>query len=152
LREEFDTNRDLIGRHLAREAEQTADRLDAVLHSEREALRNFALQDLMREIRVDDIDKRVSAALATLRDGDSSRIDYLVVDRSKRVVASSNPDFIGSFPDWGGAAAAISETPEQTLGPIELRGAGRDALLLAASVPDPDDPARTIGTLVGVYD
>jgi signal transduction histidine kinase len=143
---------DLIGRHLAREAEQTADRLGAVLRSEREALRNFARQDLMREIRVDDIDKRVSAALATLRDGDPARIDYLVVNRAKRVVASSNPDSIGSLPEWGEVAAPIWMHSERTLGPVALGLPAGDALLIAAPIPDPDDGARTIGTLVGVYD
>lgn len=143
---------DLIGRHLAREAEQTADRLGAVLQSEREALRNFARQDLMREIRVDDIDKRVSAALAILRNGDPARIDYLVVNRAKRVIASSNPDFIGTLPVWGGAAASIWEGSEQTLGPVALNSSVGDSLLVAAPIPDPDDSVGTIGTLVGVYD
>jgi signal transduction histidine kinase len=143
---------DLIGRHLAREAEQTADRLGAVLRSEREALRNFARQDLMREIRVDDIDKRVSAGLATLRNGDPARIDYLVVNRAKRVIASSNPDFIGTLPAWGEAAASVWDESEQTLGPIALNSSVGNALLVAAPIPDPDDSMRTIGTLVGVYD
>lgn len=142
----------LIGRHLAREAEQTADRLAAVFGSEREALRNFARQDLMREIRVDDIDKRVSAALAILRDGDPARIDYLVVNRANRVVASSSPDSIGALPDWGDTAAAIWEPSAQTLGPVRLEIPARDVLLIAALISDPDDGARSIGTLVGVYD
>jgi signal transduction histidine kinase len=141
-----------IGRHLAREAEQTADRLEAILRSEREALRNFARQDLMREIRVDDIDKRVSLALATLRDGGLARIDYLVVNRTQRAIASSNPDFIGSIPDWGEASEAIRKHSEQPLGPIALGAPDVDALIIAAPIPDPDDGERTIGTLVGVYD
>lgn len=143
---------DLIGRHLAREADQTADRVGAVLRNEREALRNLARQDLMREIRVDDIDKRVSAALATLRDGDRARIDYLVVNRSKRVVASSNPDFIGAVPAWGDIARPLWEDSEQSLGPVALGEPDRESLLVAAPIPDPDGGARTIGTLVGVYD
>jgi hypothetical protein len=65
----------VIGRQLAREAGHTADRLTALLGTERQALRSFARQDLMREIQVADIDKRISSALATLRDGvgESSR-------------------------------------------------------------------------------
>ena len=44
----------------------------------------------MSDAHVADIDKRVSMALATLRDGSPARLDYLVVDRSRQVVASSD--------------------------------------------------------------
>src|SRR3990172_5596900 len=70
----------VIGRQLAREAGYTADRFAAVLRTERQTLGNFARQDLMREVRVADIDKRVSLALATLRDGSPIRLAYLVMD------------------------------------------------------------------------
>ena len=62
-----------IGHQLAREAEHTAERLAAVLRTERQTLANFARQDLMREVRVADIDKRVSMGLATLREGNAVR-------------------------------------------------------------------------------
>ena len=81
----------VIGRELAREAGHTADRLAAVLRTERETLANFASQDLMREVRVADIDKRVSMALTTLRNGNPARLDYLVLTPSHQVVASSDP-------------------------------------------------------------
>jgi Tfp pilus assembly protein PilN len=58
----------VIGRQLAREAGHTADRLASVIRVERETLASFARQDLMREVRVADIDKRVSMALETLRE------------------------------------------------------------------------------------
>ena len=60
-----DSLQSVIGHQLAREAGHTADRLAAALRTERETLGNFARQDLMREIRVADIDKRISQALTT---------------------------------------------------------------------------------------
>ena len=71
----------IIGGQLAREAGHTADRLSSVVRGERDTLVSFAQQDLMREIRVADIDKRISVALATLRDGGAARLEYLVLDR-----------------------------------------------------------------------
>ena len=91
----------VIGRQLAREAGHTAERLSVLIRTEREALANFANQDLMREIRVADIDKRVSMALVTLRDGSPIRLDYLVVDAEGRVVASTDPARLGPFSKSG---------------------------------------------------
>ena len=151
-RSEQDSLQDLIGRHLAREAGQTAERLSGVLHNEREVLRSFARQDLMREVRIDDLDKRISLALATLRDGDAKRVDYLVVNRDRSVVASSNPNWIGPVPDWGKAVEPIWEQRNAALGPVALGVRSGEVLLLSAPVPDPDDPGNTLGSLIGVYD
>jgi signal transduction histidine kinase len=136
----------VIGQQLAREAGHTADRLSDLLLSELETLENFARQDLMREIRVADIDKRISAALSTLRDGSAVRRDYAVIGAAGSVVASSDPASIGTRPDW---APAAGETGV-------LRGPAADAsgqtLLMAAAIPDPDAPERRLGTLVGRFD
>jgi signal transduction histidine kinase len=96
----------------------------------------------MREVRVDDIDKRISQALATLRDGSALRTDYWVVDRSGRVVASSDPSLLASPPGW--AAAAMPPVGEEG---AHLVG---DRLVISAPIPDPDDARRVLGTLVGV--
>jgi len=135
----------VIGHQLAREAGHTAERLVAVLETEREALEGFARQDVMREVRVADIDKRVSSALTTLRHGNAVRLDYLVVDRDRRVVAASNPRLIGPLPAW---AAGL----DRWRGPTMIPGYPGMALLLATTVPDPDGGAQPIGTLVGLYD
>jgi len=143
---------ELIGHQLARDARHTADRLTASLRSEREALRSFARQSLMREIRVDDIDKRISTALATLRGGDPARVDYLVATHGRHVIASSNPDRIGPLPDWAGEAAAISGDSVRIIGPVSIPGTDIDSLVISAPIPDPDSNGRTLGVLVGIYD
>lgn len=137
----------VIGRQLAREAGHTADRLSAVLRRERETLASFARQDLMREIRVADIDKRVSMALATLRDGNPGRLDYWVVDPHDRVVASSDPSRIGGQAEWPGTPGAAG-----IFGPTAPPGGGAPRLLMTTPIRDPDDARRRLGTLVGLFD
>jgi len=141
----------VIGQQLAREARNTAEQLSAVLRSERETLDNFARQDLMREVRVGDIDKRVSAALTTLRDGSPARLDYLVVDPDAGVVASSDPRAIGPLPPWADPRWLGPGVEGRLLGPgdtpRELPG-----VVMTTAIPDPDDPSRILGTLVGIFD
>ena len=133
-----------IGRELARESEHTAERLSSVLRTERQTLASFARQDLMREIRVADIDKRISQALVTLRDGSPLRTGYWVVDRTGQVVAASEPARLGTPPAW-----AARLLPEPGAVAHHLAGA---RLLMAAAIADPDDAGRVLGTLVTVLD
>src|SRR5262245_8164057 len=55
----------VIGHQLIQEARNGADRLATTLRSERERLASFAAQDVMREIRIADLDKRISSFLAS---------------------------------------------------------------------------------------
>jgi signal transduction histidine kinase len=142
----------VIGHQLAREAGHTADRLGTLIEAERQTLRSFAQQDLMREIRVGDIDKRISSALATLRDGSPVRLDYLVVDREHRVIASSNPAWIGPLEPWAGAAEAVLRREERLVGPAATPVHQGPALVIGTPVPDPDGSLAVIGALVGLYD
>lgn len=146
-----DSLQHVIGRQLAREAGHTADRLAAVLRAERDTLSSFAHQDVMREIRVDDIDKRVSVALSTLRSGNPARLAYLVVDRAERVVASSDPELLGPIPTW---ARGLRRAPaaEGIVGPITLQGFDARILVMTTAIADPDDGRRTLGSLVGLLD
>jgi signal transduction histidine kinase len=143
-----DSLQQVIGNQLAREAGHTAERLSATLHTERQTLESFARQDLMREIRVADIDKRVSVALMTLRDGSPVRLDYLVVDLTNEVVAASDPGLIGSPPEW----AVGVRNPERLAGPLKVEGREATGLVMTTSIRDPDDGRRSIGTLVGLLD
>lgn len=146
------TLQNLIGRQLAREAQHTRDRLIAILTRERETLESFARQDLMREVRVDDIDKRISVALATLRDGSPVRLDYLVLDRDERVVASSNPKWIGPRPGWLEARGPVESRTGRFADPIAARARGAPGVTLWTPVFDPDLSGEEIGMLVGLYD
>src|SRR5215470_12327717 len=85
----------VIGHQLIQEARNGADRLATTLRSERERLASFAAQDVMREIRIADLDKRICSFLASVKRGSPACVDLLVLDRTGQVVASSNPFWIG---------------------------------------------------------
>ncbi len=144
----------LVGRQLAREAAHTRDRFVATVRREREALESFARQDLMRDVRVRDIDKRVSAALATLREGDPVRAGYLVLDDGGEVVASSEAAWIDGAPKWLVRVSERSKPDEEghPTSPIAISSAGRHALFLETPIPDPDAPGETIARLLALYD
>lgn len=145
-----DSLQTVIGRQLAREALFTAERLSALLRSERGTLESFARQDLMREVRVADIDKRVSQALSTLRDGSSARLDYLVVDGHGLTVAASSPAWIGDPRAWRGDLAALVRDGSRYHGPF--RSGSKTALGVATTIPDPDGGPQALGTLIGLLD
>jgi two-component system sensor histidine kinase HydH len=129
----------VIGGQLAREAQHTADRISSVLDGERELLRSFALQDVMREIRVADIDKRIALSLVTLRDASPGRLDYLVVDGVGRVVAATSPELLGAEPGWARPGGRLPR-------------AEREGIVLEAPVPDPDNPDAQLGRIVALLD
>jgi signal transduction histidine kinase len=137
----------VIGRELARESLHSAERLSALLTAERDILASFARQGLMREIRVGDIDKRISRSLTTLRDGSPARAAYVVLDADGRVVAATDPAWFGG-PASREIAALVVSRPFS--GPRLLEG--RPLLALTAEVPDPDGGDRQLGQLVGLLE
>jgi two-component system sensor histidine kinase HydH len=126
-----------VGRSLAREASQTADHLSAVLEAERQTLEAFAHQDLMRDVRVDDVDKRVSMALSALRSQRELAPHYRVRDPAGDVVAASDAEAMRDGHAAGDSRAG-SDEPQQ--------------LVMASRIADPDDPQRSLGTLLAIYD
>ena len=72
----------LVGRQLVAEARNGADRLATALRSEQARSQSFAGQDVMREIRVRDFDKRISSFLASVKRGCPACTDLLVARRS----------------------------------------------------------------------
>jgi signal transduction histidine kinase len=141
---------EVVGRQLSREAGHTAERLSALIRAEQGSLESFARQDLMRDVRVADVDKRVSVALTTLRRGSPVRLDYLVATPTGEVVAASRAALVGPAPGWIDASWT-RPAGERLIGPRELPGYGA-VLALTAGIPDPDDPGRSLGTLVGLVD
>ncbi len=126
-----------VGRALAREASQTADHFSAVLQAERQTLEAFARQDLMRDVRVGDVDKRVALALSALRAERELAPHYLVLDPAQQVVAASEPEAMR--PLGAGALLRADAAPSQRL-------------VMRSRISDPDDPRRSLGTLLAVYE
>jgi two-component system, NtrC family, sensor histidine kinase HydH len=139
----------VIGRQLIEKAHSGADRLATMLRSERERLESFAVQDVMREIRIEDLDKRISSFLASVKHGCPSCVDFLVLDRTGRVVASSNPAWIGEtealVPGGPGGGAMVQ-------GPFRAPDSARTLIRFTVPVPDPDARQARLGRLVALFD
>lgn len=134
----------MIGGQLAREAAHTADRVNALFRVERDSLYSFARQEVMREVRVGDIDKRISQALATLRNGKALRLDYVVLDQAGQAVAASNPAHLGGPPGWALAARQAQGSP--------LPYAAEEGVVLVTRVADPDTSGTSLGYLFALLD
>ncbi len=139
----------VIGRQLVEEARNGADRLATTVRSERERLESFAAQDVMREIRVADLDKRISSFLVSVKSGCPACVDLFVVDRGGLVVASSNPALIGATERTTPAGRDEAETIE---GPFRAVGASTTLVRYTVAVPDPDTQGATLGRLVALFD
>ncbi len=139
----------VIGRQLVEEARNGADRLTITLRSERERFASFAVQDVMREIRIADLDKRISSFLVSAKRGCPTCVDLLVLDQSDRVVASSNPAWIG---EQERAVPGGTDSKEAIEGPFRTTIATGSLVRFTVSVPDPDTPQLTIGRLVALVD
>jgi len=137
-----------VAHELAEEARNAAERLTTTLRADRESLASFARQDVMREIRIGDLDKRISSFLASLKRGDPACLDLLVLDRTKRVVASSNPALIGG----GGESLLAGTDGERGIeGPVASPPHAQ-SLRFSVPVPDPDSAHESLGWLVALYD
>ncbi len=138
----------LVGRQLTGETRNAADRLATVLRSHRENLASYARQDVMREIRIGDLDKRISSFLTSVRAGCASCLDLVALDRTGRVVAASDAARIGTridrIPAEGRAGGAIA-------GPF-ASSYERPILQFFHVIPDPDAPTEALGTLVALVD
>lgn len=133
------------GLQLVGEAQNAADRLATALRSERDALTSAAHQDVMREIRIGDLDKRISSFLASLQRGCAACVDLMALDGRGRVVAASQPALIGRVTEAPTGAALIE-------GPFDDPEYGRPTLRLTAPIADPEAPATALGTLVALLD
>ena len=136
------------GLQLVGEARNAADGLATALRSEREALTSAAQQDVMREIRIGDLDKRISSFLGSLQGGCPSCLDLLVLDATDKVVAASTPMLIGRVldPHLGTPAGASIH------GPLDDPDHRRPSLRLSVPIPDPEAPTKLLGRVIALLD
>ncbi|MGQ0587471.1 MAG: hypothetical protein ACT4PK_09765, partial [Gammaproteobacteria bacterium] len=139
----------VIGRQLFEKAGSGAERLAGLLRSDRDRLHALAAQDVMREIRIADLDKRIGGLLATVQRGCAGCTGLAVLDAGGRIVASTHPGWIGQAADAlpGGAGAGGSIE-----GPLRRTGEPAALLRFTVAVPDPDHRETTLGWLVALMD
>ena len=141
-----------VGRQLAEVAHDTAAEVSDLIGRERRNMRSWARQDVMREIVIGDLDKRISRFLTSLKDSDIGYVDLLCTDASGRVVAATDPEVLGrpqADHEWYRAATSSGET---FAGASIALYAGRRTIELATRVYNPDAPGQVIGVLLGRFD
>lgn len=142
-----------VGHQLHMIAADVGGDLEAALLEQEGKLRSWARQDVMREIIVGDVDKRIASFLQAQHAGDPSYLDLFVVDPRGSTVASSDPRLIGVSPpplaDRRGDAAAQAVFLR---GPLPDTRTGRRVLELAAPIVDPESPETSLGGLLALYD
>ena len=141
-----------VGRQLAEVAHDTATTIEQVLIEQHKNIRTWARQDLMREIVIGDLDKRITRFLVSLKESDAGYLDLLCADVTGRVVAASNPVLVGALhTDSAWFRAALGR--EGFLGgPTRTSTSSHAVLEIAAPVYDPDGTGKIIGVLLGLYD
>ncbi len=140
-----------VGRQLSEHARSVADALAAGVGARFADLRTFARQDLMREIRIRDLDKRISAFLVSVRGGDDAVVELRVVDPTGRVVAATDPGSIGAIAELDVGRGAIGDGASLR-GPLAPAAGTRKVLELSVPIPDPDRADVFLGRLTARYD
>lgn len=142
----------VIGQQLIEEARSCADRLAMNLRAERERLESFAVQDVMREIRIADLDKRISSFLVSVKRGCPACVDLLVFDQGGRVVASSNPSWIGETEATTPGGPGAGETIKGPFQTASATGSPGFLVRFTVAVPDPDSHQAALGRIVALFD
>jgi len=136
-----------VGRQLAEAAHTAADSLARTLARERGELGTFARQDLMREIRIGDLDKRIAAFLLNLKNAKDSLLDLRIDDSRGHLVAATAPDLANT----GELRSPIQPDVASGLnGPLILAN-GTRALEISVPIPDPDRGGPPLGRLTALF-
>jgi signal transduction histidine kinase len=141
-----------VGRQLAEVAHDTATTVEQVLIQQHKNIRTWARQDLMREIVIGDLDKRITRFLVSLKQGDTSYLDLLCADASGRIVAATNPALVGALHTDSAWFRAALRREDFLSGPTRTSTTSHAVLEIAAPVYDPDGTGKIIGALLGLYD
>jgi len=141
-----------VGIQLHQTAEQGADALGTALERAHSDARSWASQDVMRDLVVGDLDKRVSKFLRTVRADNAAYRDVLCVDDRGTVVAASSGEWIGRNVESWGAMTMLRAGTEGLVGPTASPDGGGEVVEIGVRIPNPDPPAGPIGSLILIYD
>lgn len=141
-----------VGRQLATVASDAAQDLADELREMQHEVRGWARQEVMREVIVGDVDKRVSRFLVGAREHNPAYVDLRVTDRDGRTIAAADPDAIGGRVGTSTAAEALAGGALVTAGPFRSLKSGRHILELATPIHDPEEPSAIAGVLIASYD
>jgi len=135
-----------VGRQLGEEARDTADRVAAQIQERRASLAAIARQDLMREVRIGDLDKRVASLLTSAREGAPTCLALVATGADGRTVAASDPGLLDE-------RTAIERGGNEGMqGPFFSDRYRRMVLEISVPIHNPDRAEEVSGSLIGLYD
>ncbi len=127
-------------------------RIDTFFFAQLENIRIWRRLEVMQDIRVKDVDKRLSGFLSDLRQGQGSTYRALFcTDANGHIIASSDPALIGAEAP---SVAQWSRVPGDSAGEVELqpvRASSAGAVALRASIADAFGSGR-LGYLYALLD
>ncbi len=141
-----------VGRQLAMVAGDAAKQLASRLDEQRERLASWANQELMREVIVTDVDKRISRFLLGQRTRTPMLLDALVTNAAGTVVAATDPAMLDTVPAADLVSARVAQDEVAIDGPRPSSRYDRPVLELAIAIRDPEDATSSLGVLHAIYD
>jgi signal transduction histidine kinase len=141
-----------VGIQLQQTAERGADALASTLERTRSDARSWASQDVMRDLLVGDLDKRVSKFLRAVKADEAAYLEVLCVDEEDRVVAASGGEWIGRSVRGWRAMDSLRAGDDAWVGPTASPDFGAEVLEIGVPIPNPDPPGGRIGSLILICD
>lgn len=142
-----------IARTLQVTSSALLERIDAFLFDRLEDMREWRVLEVMQDIRVADVDKRVARLLADLKQGHGPMYDELYcTDENGRVVASTAPGMVGSVRPPGDVVLSNKGAGNATVTVERPTAADRSTppdVVLRTEVPNAFGPRR-LGYLYAV--
>jgi signal transduction histidine kinase len=135
------------GRQLAQVAHDVLDEVQEDIANAQTTLNGWASQDVLRDLVVRDLDKRISRFLQSLVSGGTPFSALRCIDRADVVVAASDPALLGTTDSHVAHGDHASRS-----GPLPVDAPGPHTIELAVPIPDPERPDERLGVLVGDYD
>lgn len=131
-------------------------RIDTFFFAQLENLRIWHRLEVMQDMRVGDVDKRLSGFLSELRTGQGNSYRVLFcADPEGRIVASSDPSMIGrpmpDFAAWQPLPRQAEDQQDDVLQIQPVRTGGGDTLTLRAPIGDAFGAGR-LGDLYAMLD
>jgi len=139
-----------VGIQLHETAERGADALAVALARAESDARTWANQDVMRDLLVGDVDKRVSKFLRAVVGEKAVYSEAFCIDSRGSIIAASSGEWMGRTAREIGATDPGSDAALS--GPLASGDAGREAVLIQVPIGNPDPPGDRIGSLILVYD
>jgi signal transduction histidine kinase len=140
------------GLQLAQVTGEAAEEFAAAIQGERANLRSWAKNEVMREILIGDVDKRIARYIGAMQKADAAYLAVTCVDLEGRAIAVSDPrDFDRYYvgESWFTETSAGRDVVD---GPHRSERYGRSVLEIATPIFDPDSSGKRIGAALLVYD